>query len=266
MFNYYLFNPSYENAATDVLENNLQILQGIFASQKNNEKFLKHDSIWHVAVAEGTFSEVVFSNFEDKQFAIQVLPNLLQQIDSIETPIESIEDFNIRYRIYNAFYGINFQGFSTDYCIGDLDSYNAFFENNNWKLTSQTFWERQKELFSRIVLCPNVETQIQTIGGTYLEQIIDKIRELDNYVLNHWKNGNFSYKNANNNTALNISPESDSTMQQQNLRNMRVFGLPDGRRECFELHIKTGNLRFRFFPENFTIYIGYIGHHLPTSR
>ena len=42
----------------------------------------------------------------------------------------------------------------------------------------------------------------------------------------------------------------------------RMFKLPNGRTECFELHIKTGNLRFHFFPENLKIYIGYIGVHL----
>jgi hypothetical protein len=42
--------------------------------------------------------------------------------------------------------------------------------------------------------------------------------------------------------------------------------MPDGRRECFELHIKTGNLRFHFLPENGRIYIGYIGKHLDTDK
>lgn len=266
MFNYYLFNPSYANASTNELEGNLQTLQTIFEGRKDNENFLKHDSIWDVTVAEGTFAEVAFSNFADKQFSIQVLPNLLQQINSIDEPISSIENFNERYRIYNAFYGINFQDIPADSCIGDLASYHTFIETNNWELKPQTFWERREELFSRIVLCANVEVQIHSIGGTYLDQIIDKIRVLDSYVVNHWNVGNFNYRNANHNAALNISPESISTMQKQNLVNMRVFTLPDGRRECFELHIKTGNLRFHFFPENFRIYIGYIGNHLPTSR
>ncbi|MCZ8023514.1 MAG: hypothetical protein O9302_06295 [Cyclobacteriaceae bacterium] len=266
MFNYYLFNPSYENAASNVLEDNLQTLQSIFSQRDDNETFLKHDSIWDVAVADGTFAEVVFSRFQDKQFSIQVLPQLLQQITSVEPAINTLEEFNHRYRIYNAFYGINFQGAPPESCIGDLASYNTFIENNNWELTPDTFWERREELFNRVVLCANVEAQIQTIGGTYLEQIIDKIRELDNYVLNHWNEGSFNFRNANKKTALIISPESHSTMQQKDLVNLRTFSLPDGRRECFELHIKTGNLRFHFYPENFMVYIGYIGYHLPTSR
>ena len=49
-------------------------------------------------------------------------------------------------------------------------------------------------------------------------------------------------------------------------KQMRLFKLPNGKTECFELHIKTGDLRFHFFPDNnsLKIYIGYIGTHLPT--
>ncbi|NJL76711.1 MAG: hypothetical protein HC892_18505, partial [Saprospiraceae bacterium] len=217
MFNYYLFNPSYVDAATNVLEDNLQTLQGLFSIRKPNETFLKHDSIWDIKVADGTFAEVAFSSFHDKQFSNQVLPQLLQQINSVETQIESIDDFNDRFRIYNAFYGINFQGIPEENCICDLTSYNNFYEKNNWELTPQTLWERREELFSRIIFCPNVEAQIRKIGGTYLQQIIDKIRLLDNYAISCWNEGNFSYGNANNNAALNISPESNSTMNQQDL-------------------------------------------------
>jgi hypothetical protein len=266
MFNYYVFNPSYENAATDVLEDNLQTLQTLFSDRNDNEEFLKHDSLWDIVVADGTFAEVIFSKFQDKQFSIQVLPHLLQQITSVEEPINTIDEFNNRYRIYNAFYGINFQDIPAASCIADLASYKAFIRNNYWELTPQTFWERREDLFSRVVLCENVEAQIHTIGGTYLQQIINKIRELDNYAVNNWNDGNFNYIDANNNAALNISPESSSTMQRRELVNQRLFSLPDGRRECFELHIKTGNLRFHFFPENYKIYIGYIGRHLQTSR
>lgn len=265
MFNYYLFNPSYLNASTKELEDNLQTLQQIYTSRKSYEKFLKNDSIWDVIVEDGSFAEVAFSCFEDKQFAFQVLPNLMEQLTSIEPPIDTIIDFNNRCKIYNAFYGLNFKDVPLDFCIFDLPSYNLFFEKNNWDLTPQSFWQRKEDLFSKVVLCSDVKGQIEAIGGTYLEQIVAKIRELDNYVKNNWNEGGFSYRDANKSSALNISPESSSTMQKEELKNLRYFSLPDGRRECFELHIKTGNLRFHFYPENFQIYIGYIGHHLKTS-
>jgi hypothetical protein len=194
------------------------------------------------------------------------LPNLLQQINSIEPPIVSLEEFKTRYRLYNAFYGINFQGIPQENCVSDIDSYVKFKDDNNWELTSQTLWERKEELFARTVLCPCVQRQISKIGSAYLNQIVDRIKELDEYVSENWNHGNFNYRDANNKSSLNISPESPSTMQQQELKNLRIFSLPDGSRECFELHIKTGNLRFHFFTVNRTVYIGYIGSHLKTSR
>jgi hypothetical protein len=147
MFNYYVFNPSYENAATDVLEDNLQTLQTLFSDRNDNEEFLKHDSLWDIVVADGTFAEVIFSKFQDKQFSIQVLPHLLQQITSVEEPINTIDEFNNRYRIYNAFYGINFQDIPAASCIADLASYKAFIRNNYWELTPQTFGRDEKTFF-----------------------------------------------------------------------------------------------------------------------
>ena len=266
MYNYYVYNPSYDNVTTKALEANLQNLQSLFADRNENEFFLKHDSIWDINLQDGLFAKVVFSDFEDKQFAIQVLPHLFQQIKSIDSEINSIEEFNNRYRIYNAFYGINFHDLPIEYCINNLVSYNSFVETNMWNLTPQIFWKRKEELFNKIIFCSNVERQLKSIGGTYLEQITNKIRELDNFVVHYWNKGSFSYKNANNNSALVITPESDSTMNDKELVNMRTFKLPDGRIECFELHIKTGNLRFHFYPDDFNIYIGYIGVHLPTAK
>ena len=54
-------------------------------------------------------------------------------------------------------------------------------------------------------------------------------------------------------------------MEQEKYKCQRMFKLPDGRIECFEWHIKTGNLRLHFFPENCIIYVGYIGKHLDTD-
>ncbi len=41
-----------------------------------------------------------------------------------------------------------------------------------------------------------------------------------------------------------------------------MFKLPNGKTECFDLHIKTGDLRFHFLSENLTIFISYIAKRL----
>lgn len=265
MFNYYLFNKSYEKANASSLESNLQDLNDLVIAERNNEdSFYKHESIWDTPTADGGFGEVVFGKLEDKQLSMIVLPKMFRAIDSVEKEITTFEEFDDTFKIYNAFYGIHFTGIDLERCITDKASYSKFRKANLWELTPESFWERRENLFSKIVLCPSVQNDLKKIGGTYLEQIIIKLKELDIYAVRYWNEGSFSYQDANEKAALNITPESRTTMNHENLRNQRLFSMPDGTRKCFELHIKTGNLRFHLFPENKFIYIGYIGKHLDT--
>ncbi|HEX9509638.1 MAG TPA: hypothetical protein VF939_04110 [Puia sp.] len=267
MFNYYLFNKSYETANSRSIEDNLRDLNDLVVDERNGgDSFLLHDSIWGLETVDGNFSDVVFSKLEDEQLRYTVLPRMFQAIGNIESEILSLKQFDDLYRIYNAFYGINFSEIELDRCINNKETYTAFREKNLWDVTPNLFWERREMLFSKIVLCDNVKNDIQTIGGTYLNQILIRLKELDEYVKNCWTAGNFNYEDANEKAPLNISTESKQTMGQKKYRDQRMFSLPDGRRECFELHIKTGNLRFHFFPENGFVYVGYIGKHLDTDK
>ncbi len=55
-------------------------------------------------------------------------------------------------------------------------------------------------------------------------------------------------------------------MKREKLKNDGMFKLPDGGTECFELHLKLGDIRIHIFPDNFKVYVGYIGTHLPTVK
>ncbi len=267
MFNYYLDNKSYENVIAKRIEKNLQELNDLVVEERNlDDSFFKHESIWYVPTADGEFGEVVFTKLEDKQLSNVVLPRLFNAIDSLENQISNFEEFDNVFKIYNAFYGINFSGLDLKRCVSGKDSYTEFRKRNLWELTPESFWERRNALFSNIILCNEVENNVKSIGGTYLEQILVKLKELDKYTVQYWKDGLFIYDDANSKAPLNISPESKTTMRQEKYFNQRVFSMPDGRRVCFELHIKTGNLRFHFFPEKGKIYIGYIGKHLDTDK
>jgi len=267
MFNFYLYNSSYVSADSKAIEDNLVALNDLAVKdKKENDAFMLHASLWDTQTVDGSFGEVVFSKMEDAQFSMLVLPRLFQMIDSTETEIFDFDDFDARYKIYNAFYGVNFNIPEMDRCITGKESYTQFRDQNIWEVTPASFWERRESLFQRIILCPSVENDLHKIGGTYLGQIISKLQELDKYIAGFWKEGAFNYVGANQKAALNISPESHKTMSQDKYKNQRMFSMPDGRRECFELHIKTGNLRFHFLPEGNMIYIGYIGKHLDTDR
>ena len=267
MFNYYLKSDSYTKASLKSIETNLQDLNDIVVESKMiDDSFYKHESIWYIQTAEGEFGEVVFSKLEDKQLSNIILPKLFNAIDSLQKEIITFDEFDAFFKTYNAFYGINFSDIDPTRCITNKDSYSSFRKKHLWELAPQSFWERRESLFSNIILCDSVENDIKTIGGTYLEQILVKLKELDKYTVVFWKDGAFNYDDANSKAPLNISPESKKTMEQVKYFNQRVFSLPDGRRECFELHIKTGNLRFHFLPENGKIFIGYIGKHLDTDK
>lgn len=126
-------------------------------------------------------------------------------------------------------------------------------------------WEKRTELFPNLILCGDVKGQLKKAGmSSYLTQIIDRLRTLDAFVAN-WKTGAFDLSGLQKQTNLNVSGESDSTMRLYS--GQRKFKLSNGRRETFELHIKTGDLRFHFYTDNqeMKVYIGYIGPHLPTA-
>lgn len=216
MFNYYLYNKSYAKANAKSIELNLQDLNDLVISErKPDDSFLKHDLIWSAPTADGVFSEVVFSQLEDKQLSHIVIPKMFQAIDSVENEINTFEEFDDAFKIYNAFYGVNFTEFELERCITDKTTYKTFREKHLWELNPNSFWERRDSLFSKIKFCNSVEDDVKMIGGAYLEQIVYKLKELDKYAVQHWNKVEFNYINAKENSSLNISPESEKTMSQK---------------------------------------------------
>ncbi|MEN5432827.1 hypothetical protein ABE545_04195 [Sphingobacterium faecium] len=268
MFNFYLSKIGYENASSSEIEDNFMLLNEIVVEDPTPEdSFLKNENIWEMNTKEGVLGEVVFSDkFSDMQFAHIVVPKLIESMKSINDKFTTLDEFdNSQYKIYNSFYGAKFE-LTNDRHISNREKYEKFKKDNLWDLAPDSFWERREQLFAKIILCPSVENDLRRVGSSYLSQIKNKLVELDNYVVSNWKNDSFNYSDANEKSSLNISPESKQTMNQEKYRNQRMFKLPDGRNECFELHIKTGNLRFHFFPEETKIYVGYIGKHLGTDK
>ena len=52
----------------------------------------------------------------------------------------------------------------------------------------------------------------------------------------------------------------------KNIATKGYFHYSNRRKEYSELHLKTGNLRFHFLPENGRIYFRYFGKHLDTYK
>lgn len=148
--------------------------------------------------------------------------------------------------------------------IETLNSHMVWWENFQKQSLKQSaeLWEKKGEFFPNLGFSKEVESQLKMIGvSKTLFQIIDRLRALDKYV-GDWQSGEFSFADANQNTNLRISPESQTTLRKYGA--LRKFTIPNGNKMLFDLHIKTGDLRFHFYPDNANrkIYIGYIGKHL----
>lgn len=262
MFNFYLATIGYENASVAELEENFKTLNEIHSARRREEVFTKSNAFWNIKTLDDIYIVEAIEKFSDGQF-IGTTYGLLEQISSIQN-FRSLDEMNFYCtEKYKAFWGAHFE-VTDERHINSQENYHSFKKQKIQNITKGIeIWERQSLLFERVILCPEVETQLKSVG--YTEQILNKLLELDSYCQNYWQKGTFSYKDANEYASLKISPESASTMSDPKKKQMRLFKLPNGETEYFELHIKTGDLRFHFFPDNnsLKIYIGYIGAHLP---
>jgi hypothetical protein len=268
MFNFYLYNKSYEKANIPQLEENFRLLNDLVIAERAEEDFFwMSASIWDCVTSDGNFADVVFSKIQDKQLLNQVLPRLFQAIPSIPETFLTLEEFDrADFHIYNAFYGVFFDKLVSERYINNKATYLTFKNKYLWDINPRSLWERREMLFSKLILCPDVEHNLEKIGSSYFTQIVSKLTALDRYVVKEWIEGKFDYRKAIELSSLNIHPESNKTMDQKKYQDQRKFKLPDGTIKCFELHILTGDLRIYFYPDNGKIYIGHIGKHLSTVK
>ncbi|EOR93033.1 hypothetical protein ADIARSV_3833 [Arcticibacter svalbardensis MN12-7] len=84
---------------------------------------------------------------------------------------------------------------------------------------SADLWESREQLFPHLFFISAIEKQIATLGNSRdLTKIVEALQKLDSYICN-WKSGGFSCEDAVKITGLRMSPESDST-----LKNFQVKG------------------------------------------
>lgn len=119
-------------------------------------------------------------------------------------------------------------------------------------------------LFKKIVLCESAYQYLQNYSSAEFGQIVKRLLELDRYNQS-WTDGVFSPAKASLGSNFKVTFESSSTNKSPKLNTYRWFKLPDGDSRYFEPHIKMGDFRIHFFPDDnsHTIYVGYVGPHLP---
>lgn len=270
MFNYYLWEQSYQLIGIEALQNNLIRLNSILVLNDKHDHFHHSDRLWNVMIEkEQNFSICVYTALPNKQFMRNVLPKMfMQQINKCK-PFANKDDFDKGFpNSLNAFWGEVFQHKET-FFLSTMEDYKTFRHKSLLdNITSQNFWKWKDNLFEKIRFCDGVKEQIEKMGSSrFFQQMVNRLVDLDNYNKN-WTQGACTPNQINNATKLNVTNESDTTRNDKTLKSYRMFQLPNGKTEYFEMHIKTGELRIHFFPfeAEHTIYIGYIGRHLPLKK
>lgn len=257
MNNFFLFNDAVKTTEITTLKEGLSELVAI--ERDKEDSFKKHASIWNIP----TF-ELLFADYGQAE---QAIVKFIEQLTTIEPYLDCEETFDECYpNEGNAFLGIDFSTTSISINRQIVNDYNfrVFKDSNLWNISFRNLWSKSGKLFPNLVLCGDVQEQISRIGeSSHFNQIVERLKALNNAV-GQWNSGDFSYKEINGKFALTISPESTQTMAKYG--NERKFKLPSGEVEYFELHIKTGDLRFHFYPDqkDKKVYVGYIGPHLST--
>lgn len=167
---------------------------------------------------------------------------------------------------FAGFLGIDFNSsdIKNTICVADTPSFKNFKSYCQNIINSRNFWELKEECFSKLTFCKNTRKQIEKLGTSdYFAQVMQQLIKVNDFLILS-KNDPFSYKRLKDQTAIDISPESPSTLAK--FGEQRVFPLPSGGTALFDLHIKCGDIRIHVLQkeEINELYIGYIGKHLDT--
>lgn len=238
--------------------NNLLVIKD--KSKGKEYAFYKNSDFWEIKVLQSFFS----SSWE----YVGAITTFVEACTTTSNIISNDTSANTSFpHDFNCFLGIDFSNI-TDVSNGItcLKDFLYYKKELLWDVDCNSFWGKRNQLFDKLIFCDNVKSQIESITeNKYFNQILNKLNIFNQAIKETWNSGVFSYKLINRDYSLIISPESDRTKEKYG--NERTFQLPDGSSQLFDLHIKMGDMRIHFFPDDTKkiIYIGYIGKHLPTA-
>ena len=127
-------------------------------------------------------------------------------------------------------------------------------------LTPIEQWDRREEAFPNLLFGLDVTDTARTSGQ--LTAILNRLQRLEDGAAAWLKTGGPKPP-----WSLEVTPESESTMNDPTLHSRRVFRSRDGTAKLFEWHAKFGSMRIHlsFDAASRTVEIGYIGPHLPLN-
>ncbi len=128
-------------------------------------------------------------------------------------------------------------------------------------LTQDTFWANRRLVFPNLSFGLDVEKQRAVVASNAFGTIARRLAEL-NAAAGQWVTTGGPAPNW----PCKVTPESETTMKNEQLRSARVFRDPNGTDRLYEWHARFGaggRIHLRFDASVRRVEIGYIGPHLP---
>ncbi len=268
MNNFFLLNEAIKTTTVEDIEDSIGSLNSLLLLKvSNRDFFLRGSDFWNFKTSHGYIYEFTYSVISPNYQ--RILPKLFDSGFS-ESPVyfSNKEDFDFSYpNDCNGFLGVDFSSVQIDANIQVFNesTFQKFIDNclsKNTFNSVQNFWAKKEELFSNLVFCDRVLSQISnmSINDDRFKLINEKLKVLDRFTENWKKNkGVFEYKNL----GLDNSPDTPSRVKATLVQ--RTFVCPNIGSKVFSLHIKWyfGSEVFRlyYYPSDtdFKVYVGYIG-------
>lgn len=271
MFSYYFQNRSYYFANDLDVVDHLNAVNKIVANSDQFDHFVQPQGFYDGIYDRwgNTVGSVLKDSSRTSKYIVErVLPRIRGRCKIITNSYNSIADMNVDYHnTSNAFLCASTRmptvGIVVDY--KDYVSFRSFIISQT--VGSSNFKKCCQMMLKKVVLTKDAYDMVRPYGKM-VKQIYERLLQLDHYLLYEWKKGVFNEGDVAAKTPLTISDESDSVKRDRAYNHHRYFRIPEiGGQFCF-LHIKTGVLRFHIYPDDSTktIYVPYIGPHLPTPE
>lgn len=271
MFSYYFQDRSYYFAKDKDVICHLNAVNKIVANSDQFDHFVQTQDFYDGIYDRwgNTIGSVLKDSNRTSKFIVErVLPSILRRTKIIANSYKSIADMNVDcHNTSNAFLCATTRmpaiGIVVDY--QDYVSFRSFIITQT--IGPKNFKKCCLAMLKKVVLTKEAFDMVRPYGKM-VRQVYERLQQLDYYILYEWKNGTFCEGDVSAKTPLTISDESDSVKRDRTYNHHRYFRIPNiGSQYCF-LHIKTGALRFHIYPDNDTktIYVPYIGPHLPTPE
>ena len=202
----------------------------------------------------------------DRQLQTRVIPKLLSMLPDTSDDFADIEQLKSAYpNDLNSFWGIHF-AIHKEYHLHSTEECSNFINVSMWRLMdASTFSWLYPILLPNIIVADSALSQIEGLGvSNNFSIVIEDLKKL-NCFCESWSSGTFSITTLKQSFAIDTTDESNSTKSNEKLKSYRRFQLKGlGSQYCF-LHIKHGDYRLHYFPDNCNrqIHIGYVGKHLP---